>query len=68
MHGVMNAERIRGLDIARSHDRFKNRDNGSGPGTEIKRPDPRISTRSHEQSGILVLTTGHTLMSELTDL
>ena len=34
---------------ARLHDRLENRANGPWPGTEIRRPAPRPSTRSHEQ-------------------
>ena len=39
-----------------SHDRFKKWNNGPVPGTEIRRPAPRTSTCSHEQSGIHVLS------------
>ena len=52
--------------VRRSHDRFKNRDNGPGPWTEIRRPVLRTRTRSHEQSGIPVLSIGAS-MSGFTD-
>ena len=56
--------------LVRSHDRFlrtKIVAQGQEPGTEIRRPTPRTSTHSHEQSGIPVLSISAS-MSELTDL
>ena len=51
--------------LACSHNRFKNGDNGPRP--EIRRPATRTCTHSHEQSEIPVLSIGAS-MSALTDL
>ena len=41
-----------------SHDIFKSRASGVWPGTEKRRPSPRASTRSREQSRIPVISIG----------
>ena len=50
----------------RSHVKFESRENGPGPGTEIRRPALKTSPHSHEQSGTQVLSIGAS-MSALTD-